>query len=140
MALKYHPEIGTIVICDFQGFICPEMVKRRLAIVVSPRFRRRQGLCTIVPLSTTEPTQIMPYHHRIYINPTFAPPYDAMIQWVKADMFATVSFNRLYLPYVKKGEDGKRQYDIRVIDEADLRKVRECMLHAIDLAHLTIHI
>jgi mRNA interferase MazF len=30
MPLKFHPEPGTILICDYTtGFIAPEMVKRR---------------------------------------------------------------------------------------------------------------
>ena len=35
--IPYHPEIGTVVICDFNGYIPPEMVKRRPAIVISPK-------------------------------------------------------------------------------------------------------
>jgi mRNA interferase MazF len=50
MSLPYHPKQGTIVICDFKGFVSPEMVKRRPAVIVSPRLRKREGLCTIVPL------------------------------------------------------------------------------------------
>jgi len=53
MSLLYHPKQGAIVICDFKGFVPPEMVKRRPAVIVSPRMRKREGLCTIVPLSTT---------------------------------------------------------------------------------------
>ena len=140
MPLQYHPTPGTIVICDFKGFVLPEMVKRRPAVVVSPRFRERTDLCTIVPLSTTEPTKVMPYHHRLYLNPNLPQPYDAMIQWVKADMFATVSFQRLNLPFKRKDDGGKREYDIRIIDNVDLQKVRECMLHALGLSYLTPHI
>jgi uncharacterized protein YifN (PemK superfamily) len=29
MSLPYHPKQGTIVICDFKGFVPPEMVKRK---------------------------------------------------------------------------------------------------------------
>lgn len=65
MSLSYHPQTGTIVICDFHGFIEPEMSKRRPVIVVSPRYRNSYKLCTIVPLSTTEPNPIMEYHYKI---------------------------------------------------------------------------
>ncbi len=30
MALKHHPAVRAIVICDYSGFTAPEMVKRRL--------------------------------------------------------------------------------------------------------------
>jgi uncharacterized protein YifN (PemK superfamily) len=63
MPLTYHPETGTILICDYNlggGFIEPEMVKRRPVVVISPRFRHRDWLCTVVPLSTTH--QVQPKH------------------------------------------------------------------------------
>ena len=71
MPLQYHPKTGTIVICDYNsGFVPPEMVKRRPAIVVFPQFKKRSGLCTIVPFSTTPPTPVMPYHYKLNLNPT----------------------------------------------------------------------
>jgi mRNA interferase MazF len=140
MGLQYQPEIGTFVICDFQGFIEPEMVKRRPVVIVSPRFKHRDRLCTVVPLSTTEPNIIMPYHYKLKLDEPLPPPYNAPYHWVKGDMFATVSFDRLNLPRSDKKVDGKRQYVFRVIDDIDLRNVRECMLHAIDLSCLTKHL
>ena len=140
MPIQHHPEIGTIVICDFHGYVQPEMVKRRPAVVVSPRFRNRGGLCTIVPLSTTPPLPIMPYHYKLHLEDPLPAPYNASYHWVKADMQATVSFERLYLPHSGKDKTGKRQYVIRVIDEIDLRNIRACMLHAVGLSHLTGHL
>jgi mRNA interferase MazF len=109
MAIPFHPQLGTIVICDFRGFVVPEMVKRRPAIVISPNFKQREQLCTIVPLSTTPPNPIMPYHYELTLSdPLLPPPYNSRIQWVKADMFATVSFNRLFIPCAGKDKKGKR--------------------------------
>ena len=137
MAILYHPEPGTIVICDYsKGFVPPEMVKRRPAIIISPRLRKRNGLCSVVPLSTTAPKPIMPYHYKFYIDPPLPSPYNKKVQWVKADMIATVSFTRLYLPFIKKGSNGKRQYDIRVIDAADFLKIQECVLNALGMTNL----
>lgn len=133
MALSYHPEIGTIVICDFDG-IEPEMVKRRPAVTISPRFRHREGLCTVVPLSTTEPEPIMPYHYKLKLDEPLPPPYDSPFHWVKADMLATVSFNRLFLPRKGKDDKGKREYVVKVVEEIDLRNIRECVLHALGLS------
>jgi uncharacterized protein YifN (PemK superfamily) len=140
MAMKYHPEIGTIVICDFRGFVEPEMVKRRPVVIVSPRLRNRDRLCTVVPLSTTEPKPIMPYHYKLKLDQPLPSPYNSPFHWVKGDMFATVSFDRLFLPFAGKDAKGQRQYVIKVVEEIDLRNIRECMLHAIDLSYLTGHL
>lgn len=141
MAIQYHLDQGSIVICDFRGFVKPEMVKRRPAIVISPRFRDRGKLCTIVPLSSQKPPKIMPYHCQLYFNPLLPPPYDYMIGWVKADMFATVSFDRLFLPRAKgRDENGQRIYDKRQVSDDELNKIQKCILHAIGLSRLTYNL
>jgi mRNA interferase MazF len=140
MAIHYHPEIGTIVICDFTGFVEPEMVKRRPVVIVSPRLRNRNELCTIVPLSTTEPHPIMAYHYKLKLDEPLPWPYDSPFQWVKGDMLTTVSFRRLFLPLTGKGANGKRNYVIKVIEDIDLRNIRECIFHALALSHLTGHL
>jgi uncharacterized protein YifN (PemK superfamily) len=137
MALQFHPEQGTIVICDFHGLVSPEMVKRRPAVVVSPRLRRREGLCAIVPLSTTPPNPVEPYHFKLHVTPPLPPPYNANFHWVKGDMLYTVSFDRLNLPFAGKTPSGKRNYDVRIVDPADLIKIQDCMLHALGLTRLT---
>ncbi len=136
MSLPYHPEIGTIVICDFNG-VPPEMTKRRPAVIISPRLRNRDNLCTVVPLSTTSPRKIMPYHYKLYTSPPLPTPYEALFHWVKADMLATVSLKRLRLPFRKKQNDMKREYDVRVVEQSDLIKIHQCILHAIGLSKLT---
>ena len=141
MPLKFHPKTGTIVICDYNtGFISPEMTKRRLAMIISPQFKKRNNLCTIVPFSTTPPKVTMPYHYLLRLNPTLPPPYNSPEQWVKADMLATVSFRRLSLPFSGKGMDGKRQYIKRVIQGYDFESIQKCMLSAIGLNSLTTYI
>ncbi|MCK7581059.1 MAG: type II toxin-antitoxin system PemK/MazF family toxin [Chromatiales bacterium] len=134
MPIRFHPEQGTIVVCDFDGFKAPEMVKRRPAVVVSPRLRSRGELCTIVPLSTTEPNVIAPYHFRLHVDPPLPAPYNARTHWVKADMLYTVSFARLSLPFDGKDASGRRRTIVRLIDEADLRQIQNCLLHALGLA------
>ncbi len=141
MPLKYHPKTGTIVICDYNtGFTSPEMTKRRLAVVISPQFKRRNNLCTVVPFSTTPPNPIMPYHYLLHLNPTLPPPYNSTEQWVKADMLATVSFQRLSLPFSGKGADGKRQYIKKVLTGHDFKSIQRCMLNAVGLNSLTQHV
>ncbi len=51
-------------------------------------------------------------------------------------MLYTVSFDRLYLPFEKKGGTGKRIYDIRVLDKADMIKIQQCILHGIRYDHI----
>jgi mRNA interferase MazF len=140
MALSIHPEQGTIVICDFSGFQSPEMTKKRPAIVVSPRFRNRGNLCAVVPLSTTAPIPVMPYHYRLQMDEPLPAPYDADMHWVKADMVYTLSFARLSLPFEGKDASGKRIYDVRVVDASDLKKIQCCVLHGMGLASLTEHL
>ena len=124
MSIPFHPQIGTIVICDFHGFVVPEMVKRRLAVVISPKLKNRDRLCTIVPLSTTEPIPLMPYHYKLIIDNPFPPPYNSPFQWVKADMFATVSFKRLFIPFSGKDMQGKRKYIVKIVNDLDLKKIK----------------
>jgi len=138
MALQIHPQAGAVLVCDFEpGFRAPEMVKRRPVIVVSPRLRRRDGLCTVVPLSTTPPDEELAYHHRIEFTPPLPAPYDAPAHWVKADMIYTVGFHRLYPLRRGKTEIGRRQYDNRVIAAAELAAIRRCILHALGMQALT---
>jgi mRNA interferase MazF len=137
MAIQFHPEPGTILICNFEGLKSPEMVKRRPVVVLSPRFKNRSGLCTVVPMSTTEPEKIQSYHHKLHTAPPLPEPFSSPSHWVKADMIYTVSFARLSLLFSKKDDGGKRIYDQRVIDAADLLKIRAAVLHGIGLTHLT---
>jgi uncharacterized protein YifN (PemK superfamily) len=140
MRFDFHPEPGTIVVCDFGGMKEPEITKRRPAIVISPRFRNRGRLCSIVPLSTSAPTPVMAYHHRLYMDTPLPPPYGADMHWVKADMIYTVSFDRLSFPQNGKDDAGKRIYDVRVIDPEELKKIQRCVLHGIGLSNLTEHL
>jgi uncharacterized protein YifN (PemK superfamily) len=137
MTIQYHPEIGTILICDFDGFKEPEMIKRRPVVVISPNFKSRNRLCTVVPMSTSEPKKIEAYHYRLHTIPALPYPFTSPSHWVKADMIYTVSFDRLSLMFSKKDNTGKRIYDQRVIDAADLIKIREAVLHGIGLTNLT---
>jgi len=52
-------------------------------------------------------------------------------------MIYTVSFERLFLMFKGKDDRGARVYDQRVIDQADLLKIQEALLHGIGLTRLT---
>ncbi|QJE74113.1 type II toxin-antitoxin system PemK/MazF family toxin [Aerophototrophica crusticola] len=141
MAIREHPKVGTILICDFdQGFKEPEMVKRRPVIVVSPKISTRPGLCTVVALSTTEPRPKMPFHCEIDLDPPLPPPWGDTTRWVKGDMVCAVGFHRLDFIMLGKDMKGVRQYRYETITAADLRRVRGCILNALGLGGLTKHL
>ena len=95
MAIKFVPELGQVLMCDFAtGFVRPEMQKIRHCVVVSPRCRRHTGCCLVVPLSTAAPRVIEPYHYRI--TPDKYSFFKAEEEiWAKADMLTHVAFTRL---------------------------------------------
>jgi uncharacterized protein YifN (PemK superfamily) len=136
MSLPFNPVIGTIVVCDFSGFIVPEMVKRRPAIVVSPRLRGRVNLCTIVPLSTTPPAKAQNYHYLLELSPPLPKPFNTEACWVKGDMLYTVSYDRLNLPH-ERSVTGERIHINRVVSAEDLLNIRHCILFGLGLGTLT---
>jgi len=82
--------------------------------------------------------------HAVPLSTAFKPYVTASVnsteQWVKADMLATVSFNRLSLPFSGKGANGKRQYIKKIIKGHDFESIQRCMLNAVGLNHLTQHV
>ncbi len=142
MPIKQHPELGTVMMCDFnQGFCPPEMVKRRPVVVISPRISNRYGLCTIVCLSTDAPDPIMPYHCQINIRPKLpSPRWESDGVWVKGDMIYTVAFHRLDFFRSGKTDTGVRKYILQPLDDENIKKVRQCVLRSLNLSHLTKHL
>lgn len=136
MALKFHPATGTIVVCDYKtGFVPPEMVKSRPVIVVSPKLGYRNNLCTVVPLSTKNPSPVEDYHCRITLSRPMPRPFNVNPMWAKCDMLATVSFDRLDLISI-----GRRKYITPTVSNADLEEVRRCILYALGMGHELIAI
>jgi uncharacterized protein YifN (PemK superfamily) len=134
MPLTFHPPAGTIVICDFStGFAAPEMVKVRPVVIVSPRFRRRSDLCTVVPLSTTAPDPVEPYHH--FLSPGAYPPAGGKPAWVKCDMLATVALTRL-----DRVKVGPGKYTTFAMPDGDMLAIQRGILCAVGLDRLTRHL
>jgi uncharacterized protein YifN (PemK superfamily) len=138
VSIREHPPLGTVVLCDFNaGFRQPEMVKRRPAVVISPKIVARPYLCTVVALSTDPPDPIMPYHCQIDIRPQLPRPWSSDGVWVKGDMINAVGFHRLDLMRFGKDVTGKRNYLLDPLSEDNIKKIRACVLRAMGLSVLT---
>lgn len=139
MAIQYPVVPGTVLLCDYSkgGFLAPEMIKRRPAVVVSPRLPRREGLCTVVPLSGSEPARPVSYVARIDLPVALPAPFEQSVWWAKCDMLATVSFDRLDLFRTARDQTGKRKYLQPKISDDALVSIREAILAALGMQGLT---
>ena len=140
MGIKYPVGIGTILLCDYArgGFRPPEMVKRRPAIVISPRLPRRDGLCTVIPISGEQLGHEVDYVVRLEFNPPLPDPFSYQVAWAKCDMLATVGFERLDLLHTARDQYGKRRYLHPKLTDADLERVKAGVLNAIGFRNLTL--
>ena len=93
--LKFQPKPGSVIYCDYAGFVAPEMVKKRPVIVVS-KHKHNSKLLGIVPISTTEPKPVLEYH--IEMENIFCSLHlGGKRSWVKCDRINVVSLDRLNL-------------------------------------------
>ena len=130
MPIISHPPQGSIVTVDYdKGFKVPEMVKRRLAVVLSPNIRARVNLITVVPLSLTPPEPILPFHKQIDIPFELPKHWSKGNRWIKGDMINAVGFHRVDLLCLGKDRQGKRIYQLEVLPEAMFNDVKICVLH-----------
>jgi uncharacterized protein YifN (PemK superfamily) len=114
--------------CDFAGYVVPEMVKIR-PVVVLARNRKNRQLVTVVPLSTTAPTVLEDHHHELTANP---PPGKAGVRcWAKCDMVATVALARL-----DRYNVGRGQFVAPVLPAADFDAIRLGVANALVLRGL----
>jgi len=127
--------VVTIVAAAFQP---PEMVKARPAIVISPRLPHRDGLCTVVPISSDAGEHDVEYVVRLEFKPPLPEPYSYAVAWAKCDMLATVSFNRLDLFRTARDQYGKRMYLHPKLPASDLDRVIAGVLFALGMGHLTL--
>jgi len=63
--IQFFPKAGMVLMCDFDGYQVPEIVKTRPVVVVSPNHLIRPGLVSVVPLSLTPPDPVQPYHYQL---------------------------------------------------------------------------
>lgn len=128
--------------CDFSGYIAPEMVKMRRVVVISPR-NPGARLALVVPISATKPHHLLPIHVELPGQAVYRCFDGADRVWVKADLIAHVRFERLDRVRVQaKDGDGnpiirKHVYIPTVSLQADhLKEVRKAVLHSLGLGRL----
>jgi mRNA interferase MazF len=141
MPLLYHPKVGEILLCNYDtGFIEPEMVKRRPVVIVSPRLRKRSGLVSVIPLSTTKPDDLMEFHVEIELAKSLPRPFESRVMWAKCDMISTVSLKRLDRFKEAKGFQGQRNWISGQLDQNQIKRVKTGLLFGLGLGSLTLHL
>lgn len=111
MSIKQHrPKVGEILECDYgqfsqpfdvNGHIPPEMIKKRLVVVLNGKLN---GLVLVVPISSTKNFDGIKNGHHVELSPeliTTTAFYDKRIRWVKSELVQAVSKRRLYHIYDK---------------------------------------
>ena len=133
MAIKFQPAPGTILNCDFRGFIVPEIVKTR-QVVVLWKHKTNARLVYVVPLSTTAP-----YDPTLALELAGGPPIPRQGQdrstriWVKCDMVSTVSTERLSMP-VNRASRRTASAPINInISTPDLMEIKKMVAAALRL-------
>lgn len=128
MGIQYHPDLGEALWCEYTGME-PEMVKRRLCVVIVPRSAQRSRLTTVVPISATPPDVVMAWHVKLARDPL--PNSKVAEVWVKCDMINAVSFNRLSGNYIRW--NGERKYQKMKISMDELKAIRAGVRAALGL-------
>lgn len=128
MPLLYQPKQATVLICDFTGFVAPEMIKAR-PVVVLRRHRHNSQLVTVIPLSTTAPERLEAHHVEL---PCYLPGPSAVC-WAKCDMIYTVSISRLSLCKVKDRHGGGRQYTAYPMQQEHFAAIKAAVSAALGL-------
>ena len=126
MGIQYHPDLGEALWCDYAG-VSPEMIKRRLVVIIVPKACQRMPLTTVVPISATPPVVVRPWHVRLQRDPY--PNGTSAELWVKCDMLNVVSFERLSGYHTRW--NGRREYRKMRVSMDELRAIRQGVLNAL---------
>jgi len=108
------------------------MVKSRDVVVVAPHYQNRQ-LVVVVPLSTTPPKKVLPYHYELPKDPR--PEGDTMrTVWAKCDMIYTLSIERLAMHHAHNPHGTRQTVRTRLPDE-DFAAIKRCVAFALNLPY-----
>ena len=111
-----------------QGFRKPEMAERRLCVAVSPKFKRRSGLCTVVPPGRSAPDPVMPHRCAFEVPFEMPPEWGNAERRAKCDMICAVGFHRLEWLRLGKDRSGRRRLQRAPLPEAHLRGIVDGVL------------
>jgi uncharacterized protein YifN (PemK superfamily) len=116
---SFYPKKRMILICDFNqgGFIPPEMLKRRRVVVL----RLFGRIALVVPLSSTPPSVVHPYHAAL--DPMRYRAITVPV-WAKANALSHVSLARLERVHV-----GGISYTERLYED-DFKRILIAVAHA----------
>ena len=128
--LKFRPNRGNVLMCDFTFLKAPEMVKWRPVIVVSPRLARDSRLVTVVPVSTK--ASGLPYHPPLSAE-SLPPPLCREPAWAKCDMLYTVSTERLDRIRERRPGGKFRWHGKHYVTEGDMSLIQKGILAALGL-------
>jgi uncharacterized protein YifN (PemK superfamily) len=134
--INFHPGYGTILYCDFSHLREPEMVKKRPSIVLS-RKNGRVPLCTVIPLSGTEPDPMCDWHYKMTTDklPEFLRKKGEW--WAKCDCITHVSFARLdRIQAGKCPNTGKRLYQSPKAYGIDLKAIKLAVAYHLGISDL----
>lgn len=139
MPIQFPVAPGVMLLCDYSlgGFVPPEMVKRRPAVVISPRLPHRDGLCAVVPLSGTEPDKAVNYVVRLELPTPLPAPFEQSVWWAKCDLIASVAFKRLDLFRTARDQHGRRKYLQPRLSMDDFARVKAGVLWGLGFGQLT---
>jgi uncharacterized protein YifN (PemK superfamily) len=126
LTITFHPSAGCVLMCDFAGFVVPEMVKTRPIVIVSSNHLNRGDLHTVVPLSTTAPNPVEPYHYKLSKDPI---PGSNTEVWAKCDMIVTIRTDRL-----DRFKVGRGAYKTSGISREDLAGIRHCLKYVLGIS------
>ena len=136
------PKPGQVFVCDFSGYVKPEMVKLRRVVVISPR-HTGAPLALVVPISTQTPREILPIHVRLPGGAVYRCFTGVEEVWVKADLIAHVRYDRLNkvrIPILDGfGNPIRSRYEFlptTTLSPEHFKAVRGAVLHALGLGHL----
>ncbi|HHF5434544.1 type II toxin-antitoxin system PemK/MazF family toxin [Haemophilus influenzae] len=140
MSIKQHrPKVGEILECDYgqfshtchvDGHIPPEMVKKRLVVVLNAKLN---GLILVAPISSTINLDGIKNGYHIEIDSELIKAtsfYDKRTRWVKSELIQSVSRLRLYHIYDKGTKI--TQYLPRDV----VKKVQKAIVKAINASSL----
>ncbi|MEX2257805.1 MAG: type II toxin-antitoxin system PemK/MazF family toxin [Woeseia sp.] len=133
--MKFKPERGRILIVNFEmgGRVPPEITKPgRPCVVLQNNSIRGTGRLLVVPLSTVEPKNVFPYHHKMDHRSFRGSPLEARQPcWALADCVTLVSYDRCKDPHIPEKYTTKRRYQKLMAIKSDIDAIEKCLLWAL---------